>query len=120
MKLADIFSSRAKVLTVEILHVSSRLRLRQIAHLADIHVRSVELALRELIFQNIVIKRRSEEGSIYRLNANNIDCLAVIELLSYHQSELVKRRSKIYATKAKASIDFQTAIHGLFSRIRRG
>lgn len=114
-KLANILSSNAKTAILEVLCLKSfPARLREIVYLTELAPRSVQLALRSLEKDGMLIKEDRE----FSLNRQHIFYPALRKLFIEARRTKEILRAEEYSSKAQEALDFASQGLALLSRVK--
>lgn len=113
--LTSIFSSKAKLKVLRTLCCQSApLPLRHIAYLSDTPVFSIQRAVKQLVAQKILIKKRKKPYTYYSLNSNNMFYPFLTQVFDLEIKNRITFLSADYAQKAKRSLDFASSATRFF------
>lgn len=115
-KLAAILSSSAKTAVLDALYFQSfPTSLRELGHLTELGSRSVQLALRSLERDGMLIKRDRE----FSLNRQHIFYPALKKLFTEARKTKNTLRAESYSQKAKEALAFASESLELISQVKR-
>ena len=105
--LDQIFSSKAKIKVLRVLYYHSEpLLLRHVARIADLPVYSIQRALKQLLDDQIIIKKKKKHYTYYTLNKNHPSYEFIVDIFKLQIEYQGRSRSKLYHDKAKRVLKF--------------
>lgn len=119
MKVAQVLSSTAKFEVLNILFKDhSPLRVRNIEQRTGLAIRSVQLALNNLVNEKVVIRKNQNNKPIYYLNKSH-NCYTVMNtIFKAIELDAIAKRSNSYKTKAKKTFQFISEASELFKKAK--
>ena len=113
----DILSSRAKWrICYALSEHSSAIHLRYIATLTDLHPHAVEQALKSLLAQKVVTKKKRRQKTLYELNAHHPDAQFLVDLFTLYQKHALRRQAEIEQKKALKALQFAASSKQFFDK----
>jgi DNA-binding transcriptional regulator GbsR (MarR family) len=116
----QILTSQAQIQVLKTLMLQpDPLRLRPLSTLAQLPVRSVELALKHLIHLKLIQKRKFENFFGYQINSNHQFFPFFRNMFQDEQRFMIQQRSRYYQKLAKTILPFQSKMHRFLDGPRR-
>jgi len=92
--LGDILSSKARTEIIEVLsRTQTKVGIRRIAWMCDLHPRSVEIALKSLVDEKLVLKIPQKRGFAYIWNEDNPETSRLRQLFVVDEHQRLNRRT---------------------------
>ena len=119
LDIATLFSSKARTKVLQTLHLShSPVALRHIALLADIPVYSVQQALKQLLQEQVIKKKKQSPYVLYFTNPDHASYdllrdIFVLERKKRRQTTLKQRQQK-----ARQALEFASSAQEFFYEVR--
>ena len=114
--LSDFFASRSQFKVLELLcSRTTPIPLRHVAELTELHVHSVENALKDLLGKKAVLKRRDRQYVVYSLNKTAPEASLISEIFAL----IRKHKQQEVVPKATDLLDFIDSTHALLDRARK-
>ena len=105
--IGDIFSSKARTEVLRVLsEVSEGVGIRAIARLGDVHPHSVELILKKLVAEKLVIKKRFGSRIAYSLNRRHEDAIAVVAVFEAYKRALIAEKAASLRKRSQDILPF--------------
>ena len=119
MKVAHILSSTAKFEILSILFKDpSPLRVRALERRTGLAIRSVQVALDNLVKAKVVTRKTQKKNPVYYLNKSH-ECYELInKIFKAVEIESISKRSNLYNSKAKKVFQFVSEASELFQRAK--
>lgn len=115
----DLFSSKAKVKVLRTLfYQSAPLPLRQIAALAGSPLFSVQRALKQLVDEDLLIRKKKGRYTLFSLNPDHVYYSFLAQLFDLEMKSRIAFSSRGYEQKAKEVVDFSRSTRDLFEKVR--
>lgn len=119
MEVAKILSSTAKFEVLNILFKDpSPLRVRNLEQRTGLAVRSVQVALNNLVNEKVVIRKNQNNNPVYFLNKSHKSYGLINNIFKAIELDRVARRSDSYHKKAKKTFQFISEAGELFKKAR--
>lgn len=119
MDLSDIITSRAKYLVLRALFFQEQIPLRHIAYLSKLHVYSVQHALKKLLEDKVILKRKIQGKVYYETNMENQISELLSKIFELETKMKLARRAKLYKSKALSVLSFSNSAQKLFNEVRK-
>lgn len=114
-----LFSSKAKVKVLRTLfHQSAPLPLRHIASLAGSSLFSVQRVLKQLVAEDILIRKRKGRYTLFSLNPQYEYHSFLAQFFDLEMKSRIAFLSRGYHQKAKELVDFSRSARDLFEKVR--
>jgi hypothetical protein len=119
MKIAHVLSSTAKFEVLNILFKDpSPLRVRALERRTGLAVRSVQVALDNLVKAKVVTRKIQNNSPVYFLNKSHESYVLINNIFKAVELEWISKRSDSYHSKAKKAFKFVSEASELFQRAR--
>lgn len=119
MKIARILSSTAKFEVLNILFKDpSPLRVRALERRTGLAVRSVQVALDNLVKAKVVTRKTQKKSPVYFLNKSHDSYALINHIFKAVELERISERAPSYNLKAKKTFQFITEASKLFHRAK--
>jgi predicted transcriptional regulator len=119
MEVAQVLSSTAKFEVLNILFKDpSPLRVRNLEQRTGLAVRSVQVALNNLVNENVVIRKNQNNKPVYYLNKSHKSYSLINNIFKAIELDRIARRSDSYNAKAKKTFQFISEASELFKKAR--
>ena len=117
--LGDLFSSAAKTEILRALHHQpGPLSLRQLARLADIRVRSAELALDSLVNEKLVGRRRTQNRVFYAMDLSHPSAAVLDAVFDAAALAAIRANRRALDERAKRILPFLRQARRMLSHAR--
>ena len=118
--ITDIFSSNAKTSVLQVLSAQdSALTLRSIEDLCNLHIRSVALAVRELMKAGILEILQEGNKTLCKLNKAHPLTAVIIEIFRIVTEHNLKNNSKKLGEKFQSSLSFISSTNLYFDELHK-
>jgi hypothetical protein len=118
--LAKYFSSEAKFRILDVLSSQTTpIPLRHISYLAELPVRSVELALKSLSTEKLVLKEKRARYVLFGLNRSHPAAETIIALFEFLRNRELVARSAQYHSRGEGALVFASETHELYRNQKR-
>jgi DNA-binding transcriptional ArsR family regulator len=116
----DILTSKAKAIILRTLYFQPKaIPLRHIAYLSDLPIFSVQHAIKSLLDNGIVSRKKEGNNVLFELNRGNPLYTTLQQFFIIELNNRIVADAKIYYHKAKAALDFANAANILLKRVRQ-
>jgi len=120
VEIADILSSRAKFKVLQVLSAhASFLKLRMIAGLTELPVRSVQLALESLVKTKIIREKFIDHYHLFQFSSQHPFAEALKEFFSNISKIEIQSRSAHYLAAPSRALTFASSSKELFSKVTK-
>ena len=118
--MGQIFSSAAKTEILRALHHQpDPLGLRPLARIADLHVRSAELALTDLVREKLIIRKRTPTRVYYALNRTHPSAPVVAAAFDAAAAAAIHRDSRALNRRATRILPLMRQASRMLRRARK-
>ena len=120
IEFADLFSSKAKTKTLQILaKQSSGLSLRYISTLANMPIFSIKRAAEDLMKKKILIRELDGNRTLFSLNAKNPISNLIRKIISEVEIFEIEQKANSYHRIAANTLDFNKSAQKLIKKARK-
>lgn len=119
-RLSQLFSSKARVEVLEVLYYAQvGLGLRKIADLCNMHVRSVEIALRQMQNEKLVKKKRVGNRIHYWLDVQLDNYRLLKEIFQTAEILKIQIRNETFRNEGSEILEFIVTSQKMINKARR-
>lgn len=116
----DILTSKAKVIILRTLYYQPHaIPLRHIAYLSDLPIFSVQHAIKSLLDNRIISRRKKGNNVLFELNRKNPFYTTLKQFFIIEINNRIVAEAKLYYQKAQETLAFANAANILFKRARQ-
>ncbi len=118
--IADVFSSRAKTQIMEVLSQHPNgLPLRHVQALTDLAVRSVEIALDDLVQAGVIRRRRDDRKVLFLLDSHHPMTALLQQMFSLVMGFRLRARALTYQKSARGILTFNSQVRSLMKTAKK-
>lgn len=115
----DIFSSKAKIKILRTLYYQEcAISLRQIAYISELPVFSIQNALKDLLREKIIKKRKKGNRLMIQINKESEYYNFLKELFCIEEKSRIAAEAKQFDQKAKNVLMFANSANNFFERVK--